>query len=52
MVTVGDGSDVGASELVSLVDGVCVPLRPVHKVREHGDALFRIFTEVIVRCTL
>jgi hypothetical protein len=38
MVSGGDGSDVGASELVSLVDGVCVPLSPEHQVREHGDA--------------
>ena len=38
MVSGGDGGDVGASELVSLVDGVCVPLSPEHEVREHGDA--------------
>ena len=38
MVSGGDGGDVGASELVSLVDGVCVPLSPEHQVREHGDA--------------
>ena len=38
MVSRGDGCDVVASELVSLVDGVCVPLSPEHQVREHGDA--------------
>ena len=38
MVSGGDGSDVVASELVSLVDGMCVPLSPEHQVREHGDA--------------
>ena len=37
-VSGGDGGDVVASELVSLVDGVCVPLSPEHQVREHGDA--------------
>ena len=37
-VSGGDGGDVVARELVSLVDGVCVPLSPEHQVREHGDA--------------
>ena len=31
-VSGGEGSDVVASELVSLVDGVSVPLSPVHHV--------------------
>ena len=38
MVGGGDGGDVVASELVSLVDGVCVPLSPEHQVRKHRDA--------------
>ena len=37
-VSGGDGCYVVTSELVSLVDGVCVPLSPEHQVREHGDA--------------
>ena len=36
-VSGGESCDVGPCELVSLVDGVCVPLCPVHQVREHGD---------------
>ena len=37
-VSGGEGGDVGPCELVGLVDGVCVPLCPVHQVREYGDA--------------
>ena len=36
-VSGGEGGDVGPCELVGLVDGVGVPLCPVHQVREHRD---------------
>ena len=44
----GDGLDLGAVELVGLVDGILVPVRPVHPVLKQGhtERVFQVLHRV------